>query len=105
MKLHNEKVLFQKQVITTDVNYRGKFPNALDEFIDNVQEQSIQFYTSEQFRTIHFQFTYLLFKIALSKKFDFFDKSHDIINDSSFVFSKTPKSFSISTPPNFEQSL
>ena len=44
--LHNEKTHTQENVITLRVNYYGKFANALDEFVDNTDEQSIQFFTT-----------------------------------------------------------
>ncbi|WP_345980432.1 type VI secretion system tip protein TssI/VgrG [Sulfurimonas sp. HSL3-2] len=46
VRLHNEKTLTQEKVITIRVHYYGKFPNALDEFIDHTEEKSIQFFTS-----------------------------------------------------------
>jgi type VI secretion system secreted protein VgrG len=44
--LHSEKVLSQKQVITTEVKYFAQFPNALDEFVDNTDTQTLQYYTT-----------------------------------------------------------
>ena len=44
--LHSEKVLSQKQVITIEVKHFAQFPNALDEFVDNTDTQTLQYYTT-----------------------------------------------------------
>ena len=44
--LHDEKRLRECEVITLEVKFYGKFPNALDEFINTTHQQSIQFHTT-----------------------------------------------------------
>uniref|UniRef100_UPI003D0F51F3 type VI secretion system Vgr family protein n=1 Tax=Sulfurimonas sp. TaxID=2022749 RepID=UPI003D0F51F3 len=48
LTLHSEKVLSQESVITTEVRYYAQFPNALDEFVDNTDEKTLQYYTTFQ---------------------------------------------------------
>lgn len=66
VSIHDEKANKETKVIVTEVKYYAKFENALDEFIQDLETKSLQFYT--QFNSIPYDTIFKPKKITKEAK-------------------------------------